>query len=188
MGPLRDRGLSPSPPALDPDRFRGAGIGMSTPKASAPGVTEEQVRDDLMRLDLYRNQLSQMLQQHQMISASRADHQRARETLEGLDRTGSDPELLVPVGGDTFLRGTPRESSHVLVGIGSGIVVEMERPKASQLLAERLVRLDQASQDLENQMRSLEERITVLSSRLEALSQGAERAGPGAASNNVVLD
>jgi prefoldin alpha subunit len=159
---------------------------MSTPRNEPRPVTEEQVRDDLMRLDVYRNQLSQMLQQHQMITASRADHQRARETLEGLDRTGADPELLVPVGGDTFLRGTPRDSDRVLVGIGSGIVVEMERPKASQLLAERLTRLDQASQDLETQMRSLEERITVLSSRLEALSQSAERAGTDAAANDVV--
>jgi prefoldin alpha subunit len=158
---------------------------MSTPRQETPPVTEEQVRDDLMRLDLYRNQLSQMLQQHQMISASRTDHVRARETLEGLDRTGTDPELLVPVGGDTFLRGSPRDSDHVLVGIGSGIVVEMERPKASQVLAERLTRLDQAAQELETQMRALEERITVLSSRLEALSQGAERAGPGGGAGDV---
>jgi prefoldin alpha subunit len=161
---------------------------MSTPPKDARPVTEEQVRDDLMRLDLYRNQLSQMLQQLQLITASRADHQRARETLEGLDRTGADPELLVPVGGDTFLRGSPRDSAHVLVGIGSGIVVEMDRPKASQLLAERLVRLDQAAQDLETQMRSLEERISVLSSRLEALSQTAERAGPDTAVDDVVGD
>jgi prefoldin alpha subunit len=161
---------------------------MSSPGSDARPVTEEQVRDDLMRLELYRNQLSQMLQQHQLITASRADHQRARETLEGLDRTGADPELLIPVGGDAFLRGSPRDSAHVLVGIGSGIVVEMERPRASQLLSDRLVKLDQASQDLENQMHALEDRITVLSSRLEALSQGAERAAPGAASNNVVID
>jgi prefoldin alpha subunit len=161
---------------------------MSTPQNESRPLSEEQVRDDLMRLDLYRNQLSQMLQQHQLISASRADHQRARETLEGLDRTGPDPELLLHVGGDTFLRGSPRSSEHVLVGIGSGIVVEMERPKASQLLADRLVRLDQASQDLETQMRSLEERISVLSSRLEALSQSGERAGPGAVTNDVVGD
>jgi prefoldin alpha subunit len=188
MGPLGDWRVSPSSSPLDPDRVRGVVPGMSTPGGDARPVTEEQVRDDLMRLELYRNQLSQMLQQHQLITASRADHQRARETLEGLDRTGADPELLIPVGGDAFLRGSPRDSAHVLVGIGSGIVVEMERPKASQLLSDRVVKLDQASQDLENQMHALEDRITVLSSRLEALSQGAERAGPGAASNNVVID
>jgi prefoldin alpha subunit len=147
---------------------------MSTPRAQGTAVTEQQVRDDLMRLDLYRNQLSQMLQQHQMIVASRADHLRARETLDGLERTPNDPELLLPIGGDTFLRGAPRDPNHVLLGIGSGVVVEMDRPKASEVLAERLVRLDEAARDLENQMRGLEERITVLSSRLEALSQRSE--------------
>lgn len=161
---------------------------MSTPKGESVPVTEEQVRDDLMRLDLYRNQLSQMLQQHQLITASRTDHQRARETLEGLDRTGADPELLMPVGGDTFLRGSPRDSGHVLVGIGSGIVVEMERAKAVQLLAERLVRLDQASQDLEMQMRTLEERITVLSSRLESLTKAADRSTSDAPATDVGSD
>ena len=158
---------------------------MSTPKNENVPVTEEQVRDDLMRLDLYRSQLSQMLQQHQLITASRTDHQRARETLEGLDRTGPDPELLMPVGGDTFLRGSPRDSAHVLVGIGSGIVVEMERAKAVQLLAERLVRLDQASQDLETQMRTLEERITVLSNRLESLTKAAERSASDVPASDV---
>lgn len=161
---------------------------MSTPRDESPPVTEEQVRDDLMRLDLYRNQLSQMLQQHQLITASRSDHLRARETLEGLDRTGSDPELLLPVGGDTFLRGTPRDSSHVLVGIGSGIVVEMDRAKASQLLADRTTRLDQAAMDLETQMRALEERITVLSSRLEALSRAPEREASDALATDVGRD
>jgi len=188
MGPFRDWREPRPPPTLDPDRLRGAGQGMSTPRNESRPVTEEQVRDDLMRLDLYRNQLSQMLQQHQMITASRTDHLRARETLDGLDGTGSDPELLVPVGGDTFLRGSPRDSAHVLVGIGSGIVVEMERVKASEVLAERLVRLDQAAQDLETQMRALEERITVLSSRLEALTQGADRTSSGGLASDVGLD
>lgn len=185
MGGLRYRWLPPHAATFDPNRIGGAYLGMSAPRSEVRPVTEEQVRDDLMRLDLYRNQLSQMLQQHQMISASRTDHQRARETLEGLDGTNADPELLVPVGGDTFLRGSPRDSARVLVGIGSGIVVEMDRPKASQLLAERMVRLDQAARDLETQMRALEERITVLSSRLEALNQSAERAAPDPASSDV---
>ncbi len=158
---------------------------MSTPPEATAPVSEEQVRDDLMRLDVYRNQLSQMLQQHQLLSASRTDHLRARETLEGLDRLAADPELLIPVGGDTFLRGAPRGSERVLVGIGSGVVVEMERPKASQLLADRLTRLDQATQELEGQMRTLEERINALSSRLEALSQSASRQGSDSGPDDV---
>ncbi len=161
---------------------------MSAPQPGAAPVSEEQVREDLLRLDLYRNQLTQMLQQHQLLQASRSDHLRAREALDGLERSGPEAELLVPVGGDTFLRGTPRAIDRVLVGIGSGVVVEMERPKASELLAQRSAQLEQAAQDLEGQMRSLEERINLLSNRLEAMSRGREPSGGDAPESDVDRD
>ncbi|MCI4368669.1 MAG: prefoldin subunit alpha [Thermoplasmata archaeon] len=136
-------------------------------------ITEEQVQEDLLRLDAYRNQLNAMLQQLQMLANSRVEHIRARESLEGLERAPKDAELLVPVGGDTFFRGIPAPDSRVYLGIGSGVVVEMERPKVSELLAERLKRIEQASVELEGQVRSLEERVQQLSQRLEAISRGA---------------
>jgi prefoldin alpha subunit len=139
---------------------------------SAPQpITEEQVQEELLRLEAYRNQLNAMLQQHQMLSASLADHRRARETLEGLERTGADSEFLIPVGGEAYLRGSVSKEGKVLLGIGSGVVTEMERPKASETLAERLTRIEQARQDLEGQMGQLEERIERLSDRLDSLTR-----------------
>jgi prefoldin alpha subunit len=161
---------------------------VSAPEGPGPPVTEEQMRDDLVRLDLYRNQLTQMLQQHQLLQASRSDHLRARESLDGLDRSGPETEILIPVGGETFVRGLPRNAERVLIGIGSGIVVEMDRPKAAELLAQRLTRLDQAAQDLESQMRALEERISLLSNRLDALTQGPDAEGRAASGYDVGVD
>jgi len=124
-----------------------------------------------MRLEAYRNQLNALLQQHQLLSASLADHRRARETLEGLESTGTGAEFVIPVGGETYLPGSVAKESKVLIGIGSGVVVEVERPKASETLAERLTRIEQARQELEAQMGQLEERIERLSDRLDALSR-----------------
>jgi prefoldin alpha subunit len=139
--------------------------------APAPRPSEQQVQEDLIRLDAYRNQLNALLQQHQILSASRQDHGRARESLEGVDRASMDAELLLPLGGETFVRGSVDRSSPVLVGVGSGIVVEMERPKVVELLAERSVRIDQALRDLEGQMGSLDERIQALSQRLDSIAR-----------------
>jgi len=139
--------------------------------SAATPITEEQVQEELTRLEAYRNQLNAMLQQHQYLSASVADHRRARETLEGLDRTSADSEFIIPVGGETYLRGSVSKDGKVLLGIGSGVVTEMERPKASETLAERLTRIEQARQDLEGQMGQLEERIERLSDRLESLTR-----------------
>ena len=157
---------------------------MSAPRAQ---VTEQQVQEDLVRLDAYRSQLNAMVQQFQYLVNSRADHLRARETLEGLDRVSDDGELLIPVGGDAFLRGHPAPAAPVLLGLGSGIVVEMDRPKVSEILAQRLTKIDQASQELEGQIRTLEERIQLLSQRLDEVGRAAEM-GAGAAPGDVGRD
>jgi prefoldin alpha subunit len=132
---------------------------------------EAEVQEDLMRLEAYRNQLSASLQQHQILTGSRAEHDRARESLEGVDRSTADAELLIPLGGETFVRGSIDRAAPVLIGMGSGVVVEMDRPKVAELLAQRLVKIDQAIRDLEGQMNALDERIQLLSRRLESVSR-----------------
>jgi prefoldin alpha subunit len=143
--------------------------------------TEEQVQEDLMRLEAYRNQLNALLQQHQMLSNSRADHDRARETLEGLERIEPSREVVIPLGAETFVRGQASPGSPVMVGLGSGIIAELDRSRVVELLHERSSRIDQATRDLEGQIRSIEERVEVLSQKLDALardSDSAPEAGP----------
>ncbi|MCI4337036.1 MAG: prefoldin subunit alpha [Thermoplasmata archaeon] len=149
--------------------------------SASPQDLERRAQEDLYRLEAYRSQLNSMLQQHQMLTASRAEHVRARETLEGLDRLGDGTELLIPLGADTLLRGTTVPRATVLVGIGSGVVVEMERPHASEVLAQRLTKLEQAGEELEGQIRNLDERVQAISQRLEAMSEGAADADPRSA-------
>jgi prefoldin alpha subunit len=144
--------------------------------ASRPAPpSEEQVQEDLVRLDLYRNQLSSLLQQHQYLAASRSDHLRARETLEGLDRAESHTEILIPLGGETFVRGTPNLNAPILLGMGSGVLAELDRAKVTELLSQRLTQIDKAAQEMENQMRQLEERIGLLSERLESIAREQSR-------------
>ena len=143
---------------------------MSSP---APRASERQVEEDLVRLDAYRNQLSGMVQQRQLLAASRQDHLRARESLDGIDRADGGTEFLVPLGGDAYVRGRLDRSSPILLGVGSGVVVEMDRPKAAELLAQRLGRLDQAGRELDGQIAALDERIQLVSRRLDNASRAA---------------
>lgn len=147
---------------------------MASDSRPAP-MTEQQVQEELLRLDAYRGQLSAMVEQLQYLQASRADHGRAKESLEGLERLDGPGELLIPLGAETFVRGAPAPAPKVLIGLGSGIIVEVERPKAVEMLADRLTKIDEASHDLEGQVRTLDERVQILTRRLEAATQ---RGGP----------
>ncbi len=150
---------------------------MASAQPPSDSELEAEVQEDLMRLEAYRNQLNALLQQHQILAGSRQDHVRARESLEGVDRAPEGTELLLPLGGETFVRGSVDRKAPVLIGIGSGIVVEMERPKVVELLAERVQRIDQAVREMEGQISTLDERIQLLSRRIDAIA----RAGGGPA-------
>jgi prefoldin alpha subunit len=143
--------------------------------SASAAPSEERVQEDLMRLEAYRNQLNTLLQQHQYLSASFGDHRRARETLEGLEGASPEGEFLIPVGGETYLRGSVDRGAAVLIGLGSGVVSEMPRPQASELLADRIAKIEEARKDLEVQMGELEARIEALSQRLESMTRGAAR-------------
>lgn len=135
--------------------------------------TEEQVQEELMRLEAYRNQFNAALQQHQILVASRQDHLRARESLEGVDRSAPGAELLLPLGAETYVRGSVDRASPVLLGVGSGVVVELDRPKVTEVLAQRIGQIDQAVRDLEGQMAALDERIQILSRRLDQIARAS---------------
>jgi len=142
---------------------------------SAP--TEQQVQEDLLRLEAYRNQLNALLQQYQILTASRTDHVRARESLEGVDRAEPGAELLLPLGGETYVRGSVARDAPVLIGIGSGIVAQMDRAQVTELLAQRTGRIEQAIRDLESQMTTLDERIQIMSRRLDEIARAGSAAG-----------
>ena len=144
---------------------------MSTPPARS---SRREVEEDLVRLEAYRTQHSGLVQQRQILLASRQDHARATESLEGIDRAEASTEFLVPLGGEAYVRGKLDRASPVLVGVGSGVVVEMERPKVAELIAQRLGRLDQAARELDSQIAALDERIQIVSHRLETASRSAE--------------
>lgn len=143
--------------------------------ASSGGAppTEQQVQEDLVRLDAYRAQLNGLVQQHQILIASRQDHLRARESLAGIDHSSAGDEMLVPLGGEAYVRGRIQRDAPVLLGIGSGVAAEMDRGKAAEVIAERITRIEQTIREIEGQMGSIDERIQLLSRRLEAVSRSS---------------
>ncbi len=149
----------------------------------APTKAERAVQEDLVRLESYRTQLSAMVQQLQFLASSRNEHRRAREALEGLDRPNASADLLVALGADSFVRGTATTDGKVLLGVGSGVVVELNRPTASEMLAQRGERLEQGSRDLESQAAQLEDRIEQLSRRIDAMTRGESPEGDGQSSD-----
>ena len=124
----------------------------------------------------YLEQTADALQQRiGMVNAAITDLTYANMTLDGLEKEKENVELLVPIGGSSYVKVKLADTSKVIVGMGSGISVEKTVVDAKATLKERLDELEKTMNSAQQQFTQVAERINSGRGRLENLL--AEREG-----------
>ena len=100
-------------------------------------MNEQELRQAMSALEVYRLQLQSIAENMQLIQISIEEMTRARETLAQYKDAGEGSEILVPVGGNSFVFAKVASSDKAVVGIGTGISVEKDMGEAVQTMEER---------------------------------------------------
>ena len=129
----------------------------------------------------YLEQTAETLQQRMsMLNAAITDLSYANLTLDGVEKEKESAELLVPVGGSSYVKVKLASSDKVIVGIGAGVSVEKPLVEAREMLKERLGELEKSAVSAQQQFAQIAERINTDRSRLESLlSTVREGQAPG---------
>lgn len=118
----------------------------------------------------YLEQTAETLQQRlSMLNAAITDLSYANMTLDGVEKEKENSELLVPIGGSSYVKMRLASSDRVIVGLGAGVSVEKSVPEAKEMLKERLGELEKSAQAAQQQFTQIAERINTGRSRLESL-------------------
>jgi prefoldin alpha subunit len=104
---------------------------------------EEEITRNLTLIEYYKQQLESIDMQLQYLQSTLADYQRAKITVEQLHVVDENSELLIPVGAGTFVNGSLKNASNVLIGVGAGIVIEKTVDEAVLKLEERIKRIQE---------------------------------------------
>ena len=81
---------------------------------------------------LYKNQLNLIQKEVEKITLTSLDMNNALKTVDSLGAG----ESLIPIGGGSFVKGEIKEET-VLLGIGSGYVIEVDKPYAVEKMKKR---------------------------------------------------
>jgi len=129
--------------------------------------------DELRKLSVelrYLEQTAETLQSRVgMLNAAITDLTYASMTLDGMETEKENSELLVPIGGSSYVRVKLADADKVVVGLGSGVSVEKPLPEAKAMLKERLEELAKSLQAAQQQFTQIAERINADRNRLESL-------------------
>lgn len=120
-------------------------------------------QEALVLLETYQRQLDAIARQIDFLQGVHDDTVRASKGLEGIGEEAS-PEILVPLGAQTFVRGTVKSKDKVITSIGAGYATERSRDEAIKRLDGRatqiqgeLERLMQAALELQQEAARLQE-------------------------------
>ena len=127
----------------------------------------------------YLEQTADTLQQRiGMVNAAITDLTYANMTLDGIATEKENTELLVPIGGNTYVKAKIADTNKIIVGVGAGVSVEKTLPDAKVTLKERLDELEKTMNAAQQQFSQVAERINSGRARLESMLTQAREGKP----------
>lgn len=138
--------------------------------------------EELRRLSVEMRILEQTAEALQsrisMINAVITDLTYANMTLEGLEKQKENAELLVPIGGNSYIRARLETPDKVTVGIGAGVSVEKTLREAKEIIRKRLEDLEKSRASLQQQFSQVIDRINEDRERFEELAAQLRKETP----------
>lgn len=109
-----------------------------------------------------------------MVNTAANDLLYAQATLQGLEKEAEKSEILVPIGGTSYIRAKLDNLDEVIVGMGAGVSVEKTREEAKEIIKKRLEDLDKTRKSIQQQYTQVAERINLDRESAEALIAAAK--------------
>jgi len=142
----------------------------------------DKTEEELRRLSVemrYLEQTAETLQQRiSMVNAAMADLTYANITLDGIEKEKENAELLVPIGGNSYVKAKLADTNTVIVGMGAGVSVEKPLAEARVTLKERLDELEKTMNAAQQQFTQVAERLNSSRGRLETLLSSTREGKP----------
>jgi len=121
--------------------------------------TEEALRKLSVEMRFLEQTAEAIQSRINMINAVITDLTYANMTLEGLEKEKENSELMVPIGGNSYIKARLANPNQVIVGMGAGISVEKTLQEAKDIIKNRLENLEKSKANLQQQLAQVAEKM-----------------------------
>jgi prefoldin alpha subunit len=130
---------------------------------------EEELRKLSAELRFYEQTVEALQSRINMVNAVITDLTYAGMTLETLEKEKENSELLVPIGGNSYIKTKLQDPDKLIVGIGAGVSVEKTLSESKEIVKKRQEELDKTRMSLQQQFVQVVETIKDHREKIESL-------------------
>lgn len=132
----------------------------------------EQLERLAYEYQLLQAQAQLLAQNLELLTLGKNEFQAVKETLEGLKKVEEErPEILVPIGAGSFLKGVIVDRENTIVSIGAGYAVEKTLDDAITYLDARIKEYEEAIAKTQEGLKKLEAQLGELARKAQELQQ-----------------
>jgi prefoldin alpha subunit len=129
-------------------------------------TNEDELSKYMVLIEQYKEQLEQ---QSSYIQAAILDYNKAKITLENIKDTKIENEILVPIGGNTFITAKASDTSKVLYNIGAGYVTEKKATDVIKNIDEKIEELQKSQEKVISLIQNIELQANEASEKAQKL-------------------
>lgn len=130
---------------------------------------EEELTRYMTLIEQYKEQMSSLEMQSSYVQSAISDYTKAKMTLENLSKSSKGDEILLPIGGSTYIHANAKDPSKVLFDIGAGLVTEKNLDDAIKKIDERIEDLQKTMEKMSTMMQQLQNEATDISMKAQGL-------------------
>jgi prefoldin alpha subunit len=130
---------------------------------------EEELRRTSAELRFLEQTAEAIQSRINMVNAVITDLVYASMALEGLEKEKENSELLVPIGGNSYIKAKLENPDKVIIGMGAGVSVEKTLQEAKEIVKKRQENLEKNRMSLQQQLAQVAERINEDREKFETL-------------------
>ncbi len=141
------------------------------PEHEKPRSEEEKFQRMYMDYNMYKNQMQGLSEELSTIASTSHALNVARDTLENFDKLKESPEILVPIGAQTFAYAKISDLKNVLVSVGANTLLKRDIPKAVESVTKQTAELEDMRTKITEKMKELTQKMEELEPALEEFAQ-----------------
>jgi prefoldin alpha subunit len=138
-------------------------------KKKLESKNEEELRRISVQLRFLEQTADAIQSRINMINAVITDLTYASMALEGLEKEKETADLLVPIGGNSYIKAKLENPDKVIVGMGAGVSIEKTLQEAKEIIKNRTENLEKTRMSLQQQLAQAAERISEGREKFESL-------------------
>lgn len=130
---------------------------------------EEELRRLSVELRFYEQTAEALQSRLNMINAVITDLTYAGVALNTLENEKEGSELLVPLGGNSYVKARLENPDRLIVGMGAGVSVEKTLPESKEILKKRQEDLDKTRMTMQQQFVQVIDKTKELRENIESM-------------------